>query len=106
MPRDPEQILGDAKEWAGIADVARTLNDLVQGLAELVTTGNVRALERLVAQGPGYAVDELGRVLVEVMAGLTRFGEPIGELVSTADARITTLRIEVAGLTAELGGDE
>jgi hypothetical protein len=102
MPRDPEQVLADAHEWSGVADAARKINDTVQELAELVAGSNVRAVERLLAEGPHAAVDELGATLVEVMKRLTLFGPPIGELVESAGARITTLRIEAARLAAEL----
>lgn len=106
MPLNAEQLLADAREWSDVADQARKLNDAVQEIAELVTTANVKALERLLSTGPHAAVDELGSALVDVMSRLKLFGPPIGELVEIAGARITTLRVEVAELVNEHGVDE
>lgn len=101
MPRDPEQLLAAAREWHDVTEQTRTINELVDELAELATTANVRALERLLGEGPHGAVDELGGALVAVMERLVKFGPPIAELVSIAGARIVSLRVELAELVGD-----
>ncbi len=103
MPRSANQALADAHEWSSVADQARRLSELQQAMSDRITSAHVRAIERMAAEGTHGAVDELGQALVDVIELVARMGEPIGELVSSASARITTLRIEVADLRDELG---